>query len=395
MNNVPSGERLHIGFFGKRNAGKSSLVNAVLGQDLSIVSDVAGTTTDPVKKAMELLPLGPIVIIDTPGLDDEGELGEKRVEKTRDILGQCDIAVVVVDVTLGLGELENALITELKARNIPYIVVLNKMDMLSRQGFLGISGNKDEHISVSAYDAVSIERLKEKIIKLAPCDKEKYIVSDLVDEGDSVVLVIPIDEAAPKGRIILPQQLVLRELLDKKCNAICCQVQTLSGILNNLKNPPSMVITDSQAIKEVAAIVPESVRLTTFSILMAKYKGDFDFLLSGAGAIDSLCENDKILVSEACSHHRQCNDIGTVKIPALLQKYTGKTFDFSFTSGGEFPEDISEYKLIIHCGACMINEASMKSRMDKAKEKHVPMINYGMLFAKINGILFRISNNFV
>lgn len=392
MNSVPSGERIHIGFFGKRNAGKSSLVNAVLGQDLSIVSDVAGTTTDPVKKAMELLPLGPVVIIDTPGLDDEGELGHKRVEKTRDILSQCDVAVIVVDVTTRPGKLEEELIVELKKRNIPYILVLNKMDMLSRQGFLGLKDYKEDHILVSACDKASIERLKEKIIEITPRNKEKYIVCDLVNEGDSVVLVIPIDEAAPKGRIILPQQLVLRELLDKKCNAICCQVHTLSGVLENLKTPPSLVITDSQAFKEVAHIVPSTVRLTSFSVLMARYKGDMELLLTGASAIDLLEDHDRILVAEACTHHRQCNDIGTVKIPTLLKKYTGKELEFSFSSGGEFPDDISDFKLIVHCGGCMINEASMKARMDKARESKVPMVNYGMLFAKINGILERISN---
>lgn len=392
MNEKPSGERLHIGFFGKRNAGKSSLVNAVLGQDLSIVSDVAGTTTDPVKKAMEILPLGSVVIIDTPGLDDEGDLGSKRVEKTKGILSTCDVAVIVVDVNKGIGELENQLIDEIKSMDIPYIIVFNKSDTLSRRGFLDLPKDRQDYLVVSAYDESSVERFKGKLAQIIPQNTEKYLVSDLVNEGDSVILVIPIDESAPKGRIILPQQLALRELLDKKCNAICCQVQTLAEVIDNLKNPPALVVTDSQAFKEVAGIVPDSIKLTSFSVLMARYKGDIKILLEGAKAIDNLEEHDKVLIAEACTHHRQCNDIGTVKIPRLLKQYTGKDIDFSFTSGGEFPENVSEYKLIVHCGGCMLNEATMKHRMKIARESQVPMVNYGMLFAKINGILNRISN---
>lgn len=399
MNNIPAGERIHIGFFGRRNAGKSSLVNAVTNQSLSVVSDVAGTTTDIVKKSMEILPLGPVVIIDTPGIDDEGALGELRVGKTWQGLSLCDIAVIVIDASGEIGDYENELAKALASNGTPFILCVNKKDLLSAIDMEAFKPNMDDPISkavrvvyTSSFDKEDIEKLKMAIVEMVPEKKEKYIVRDLLRAGDNVVLVIPIDESAPKGRIILPQQLVLRELLDMKCNAICCQPESLGKVIDNQKEPPSLVITDSQAFKEVAGILPESIRLTSFSVLMARYKGDFESLLDGASAIDKLQDGDKVLIAEACTHHRQCNDIGTVKIPALLKKYTGKNLEFSFVSGGEFPENVDGYKLVVHCGGCMIGEAEMKSRMKLAKQKNVPIVNYGMLFAKINGILERISN---
>lgn len=399
MNNIPAGERIHIGFFGRRNAGKSSLVNAVTNQSLSVVSDVAGTTTDIVKKSMEILPLGPVVIIDTPGIDDEGTLGELRVGKTWQGLSLCDIAVIVIDASGEIGDYENELAKALASNGTPFILCVNKKDLLSAIDMEAFKPNMDDPISkagqvvfTSSFDKEDIEKLKMAIVEMVPEKKEKYIVRDLVRAGDNVVLVIPIDESAPKGRIILPQQLVLRELLDMKCNAICCQPESLGKVIDNQKEPPSLVITDSQAFKEVAGILPESIRLTSFSVLMARYKGDFESLLDGASAIDKLQDGDKVLIAEACTHHRQCNDIGTVKIPALLKKYTGKNLEFSFVSGGEFPENVDGYKLVVHCGGCMIGEAEMKSRVKLAKQKNVPIVNYGMLFAKINGILERISN---
>lgn len=406
MNSVPSGERIHIGIFGRRNAGKSSMINAITGQELAVVSDFPGTTTDPVKKAMEILPLGPVVLIDTPGIDDEGTLGEKRVEKAMGVIDQCDMALIIMDITGIISSYEIELIKAFDKKNIPYILVLSKKDLLVAnesmsllsEGIcksledLSIKLNPNHIEEVSMYDKDDIHRLKEAIARFLPDKKEKYIVRDLVQKGDTVILVIPIDEAAPKGRIILPQQMVLRELLDNECIAICVQPETLRSSLDGLKNEPSLVITDSQAFKEVASILPESIRLTSFSVLMAKYKGDFESLLDGASAIDKLQDGDKVLIAEACTHHRQCNDIGTVKIPALLTKYTGKELQFSFTSGGEFPGNLDEYKMVVHCGGCMIGEAEMKSRMALAKQNGVAIVNYGMLFAKINGILERISN---
>lgn len=399
MNSVPSGERIKIGFFGRRNAGKSSLVNAVTSQPLSVVSDIAGTTTDIVKKAMEILPLGPVVIIDTPGIDDEGALGSLRVKRASEMMDLCDMAVIVIDASRGISDYENQLAKKFTDSKTPFIVCINKCDLMSEEdkesldlGSSNVLEQAKQIVYVSSFRQDDIEKLKNAIIGMVPDKKEKYIVRDLISEGDNVVLVIPIDESAPKGRLILPQQLVLRELLDMKCNALCARPETLGALLDGLKEAPSLVITDSQAFKEVAAIVPESVRLTSFSVLMARYKGDFKLLLGGSDAIDLLQDGDKVLVSEACTHHRQCNDIGTVKIPALLGKYTGKNLEFTFTEGGEFPEDLSKYTLIVHCGGCMINETEMKARLKKASENNIPIVNYGMLFAKINGILARISN---
>ena len=385
LNEVVSAERIHIGFFGLRNAGKSSLVNAVTGQSLSVVSDVRGTTTDPVKKAMELLPLGPVMIIDTPGFDDEGLLGEKRVEKTNEILSKIHIAVLVSDASADFTEKEAELVALFKKREIPYIVAYNKSDILENDIDL-----KDNEILVSALKGENIDLLKEKIGALSKSlSKPRYIISDKIDEGDTVIMVTPIDESAPKGRLILPQQLTLREILDKKCTAIVCQPEKLKGTVENLKTEPRIVITDSQVFGKVAEILPVDVPLTSFSILMARYKGDLEALVEGASKLRTIKDGDKILISEGCTHHRQCNDIGTVKMPDWIRKFTGSEPEFSFTSGGEFPEDLNGYSLVVHCGGCMLNEKEMKYRQVKAQEQGIPMVNYGVAIAMMHGILKR------
>ncbi len=385
LNETVSAERIHIGFFGLRNAGKSSLVNAVTGQSLSVVSDVKGTTTDPVKKAMELLPLGPVVIIDTPGFDDEGHLGEKRVKKTNEILSKVHIAILVTDASTDLTEKEAELIKLFKKREIPYIVAYNKCDICEKNVEL-----KDNEILVSALKGENIDLLKEKIGALSKTlSKPRYIIGDKLGEGDTVVMVTPIDESAPKGRLILPQQLTLREILDGKCTAIVCQPEQLKGTVENLKNKPSLVITDSQVFGRVAEILPPDVNLTSFSILMARYKGDLEALVEGASKLKCIKDGDKILISEGCTHHRQCNDIGTVKMPNWIRAFTGCEPEFAFTSGGEFPEDLREYSLVVHCGGCMLNEKEMKYRQNKAREQGVPMVNYGVAIAMMHGILKR------
>ena len=399
LNEVASGERIHISFFGMRNAGKSSVVNALTGLDLSVVSEVKGTTTDPVKRAMELLPLGPVVIIDTPGLDDEGELGQKRVEKAMQILAKTDIAVLVVDSTLGLSELDKELLKELEGRKIPYLVAYNKIDKgIATPSARNDDGNKgiatpsarNDGLVISAKTGQGINELKEKLGSFAKLIKnEKHLVFDLVSPKDTIILVIPIDESAPKGRLIMPQQMAIRDLLDAHCSVICCQVQELENTLNLLKNPPKLVITDSQAFKEVSAIVPENIDLTSFSILMARYKGELDSLVKGAETLTLLKDGDKVLISEGCVHHRQCNDIGTKKMPAWIEKYLKAKPEYAFSSGGDFPKDLSEFKLIVHCGGCMLNETEMKNRISKAKDAGVPIVNYGMAIAKMNGILTR------
>ena len=382
-------ERPHISFFGCTNSGKSSLVNAVTNQNLAVVSDIKGTTTDPVQKAMEILPLGPVVIIDTAGVNDVGQLGGLRIEKTKEILDKTNIAVLVVDSTVGLQKEDEVLIQEYKERKIPYIVVYNKSDLLSPQSSL--RPQADGTILVSAKTSEGVNELREKLGHIINENKqEKYIIRDRLDQGDIVVLVIPIDESAPKGRIILPQQNVLREVLDAHATAICCQVNELQQILKKIT--PKFVITDSQAFNEVKNIVPENIILTSFSILMANYKGSLQTLLDGANTISKLKDGDKVLISEGCTHHRQCNDIGTVKFPNWISNFTGKNIDFEFTQGGEFPQDLSKYKLIIHCGGCMLNEAEMKSRVKRAKEQGengIPIVNYGMAIAYMNGILER------
>lgn len=386
LNAVVSAERPHIAFFGKRNAGKSSVVNAVTNQRLSVVSDTLGTTTDPVSKAMELLPLGSVVIIDTPGFDDEGALGELRVERTREVLRKTDIAVLVVDAAVGISKADESLLEEFKSRKLPYLIALNKSDLLSQ-----VPVADEDEIYISAINNEGIGELKERLARLIKSDtKEKLIVADLVEEGDVVVLVIPIDAAAPKGRIILPQQQVLRELLDHHCTVLCCQDTELKATLNKLTdNKPALVITDSQAFQKVSADTPEDIPLTSFSILFARYKGNLGGLIKGAEALKSLKNGDKVLISEGCTHHRQCGDIGTEKMPAWIKQYTGAQLNFTFTSGGSFPNDLSDYKIVIHCGGCMLNEKEMQHRQSSAKAAGIPMVNYGIAIAAMNGILDR------
>ena len=382
--NLTKSERPHISFFGCTNSGKSSLVNAVTNQQLAVVSDVKGTTTDPVEKSMEILPLGPVVIIDTAGVNDSGKLGDLRTEKTKRILDKTDIAVLVIDSTAGFQDEDFNLINELNERKTPYIVVFNKSDLLPASQNI----QQGEGIFVSAKTGDGVNELREKLGHIISENREeKFIIKDRLNQGDTVILVIPIDESAPKGRIILPQQNVLRECLDAHAVPICCQVEELASILNQIT--PKFVITDSQVFNKVKDIVPKNIILTSFSILMANYRGKLDELIESVKTISELKDGDKVLISEACTHHRQCNDIGTVKFPKWIIEYTGKDLAFEFTQGGEFPQDLSEYKLIIHCGGCMINEAEMKSRQEKAKEQNVPMVNYGMAIAYMNGILER------
>ncbi len=445
LNDTPSGERIHIGFFGRRNAGKSSVVNAVTGQDLAVVSQVEGTTTDPVKKAMELLPLGPVVIIDTPGFDDEGMLGELRVKKTRQILALTDLAILVVDAARGLCECDLELLGLFEERKIPCIIAKNKIDLLniapegnecssepekikksisdeseSAESASALSasaesesGESADALSVSDGTAVSagyktveavvcisaktkegIFALKEKIADIYRKWKEGQgaeprLVSDLIRKGDQVILVIPIDKAAPKGRLILPQQQVIRDILDSRCSAICIQEDNVTATLENLRTPPAMVITDSQAFASVQKDVPESIPLTSFSILMARYKGFLETAVLGAARIDRLEDGDKVLIAEGCTHHRQCDDIGTVKIPRWLKNRTGKDITIETSSGTGFPEDLTPYALVIHCGGCMLNAREMQSRIGRAAAQGVPVTNYGTAIAYMNGILRR------
>lgn len=395
LNNTPNADRVHIGIFGRRNAGKSSVINAVTGQNLAIVSDVLGTTTDPVYKAMEILPLGPVVLIDTPGLDDVGELGELRVQKAFQVLNKTDIALLVLDVNSGFSKEEEKLLELVKAKNIPFVAVLNKTDIAKEdkikefEKLLKDKYNIENVVSVSAEKKDGIFELKEKIASLNTEKEKSPIISDLVCPGETAVLVVPIDESAPKGRLILPQQQTIRDLLDHNAMAAVTQVTTLAKTLESFKEPPKIVVTDSQAFKEVAKIVPENVPLTSFSILFARHKGELSTLVKGVKAMDDLKDGDTVLISEGCTHHRQCNDIGSVKIPNAVRKYTGKNLNFEFTSGGEFPLDLSKYSLIIHCGGCMLNEREMKYRIACANDAGIPMVNYGMLLAQVNGILNR------
>ena len=396
LNDTPSGERVHIGFFGIRNAGKSSVVNAVTNQELALVSDVRGTTTDPVLKAMELLPIGPVVIIDTPGIDDEGALGALRVERTRQALRQTDVAVLVADSTVGLQEADRELLDLFEEKQKPYVIAFNKTDLLPGGPAsypTDLLPKGATVLPVSAKTGDGIEALKEHLGKLAGTKKEKFILKDLVEPGDFVVLVIPIDASAPKGRIILPQQQVLRELLDLHCNAICVQASDLKPTLDRLcaaeATTPKLVITDSQAFKSVMKDTPSGIPVTSFSILFARYKGDLEQQVLGAAAMRALQPGDRVLISEGCTHHRQCQDIGTVKLPGWLEHYTGFPPQVDFTQGGQFPEDLSPYRLIIHCGGCMLNEAAMKSRLQIARDAGVPMTNYGVAIAEFNGTLKR------
>ena len=384
LNDTPSGERLHIGFFGVRNAGKSSLVNAVTNQELSVVSDIKGTTTDPVYKSMELLPLGPVMIIDTPGFDDCGQLGELRIKKTKEILNRTDIAVLVTDASAGLTGTDRELISLFAAREIPYIIVYNKSDIAPKFDL------KSNEISVSALDKTNINQLKELIGTLVKTESEKLkIVGDLIQPNDFVILVVPIDSAAPKGRLILPQQQTIRDILEAGAVPVVTRETELAETLRNTGKKPAMVITDSQAFGMVSKIVPEDIPLTSFSILMARYKGFLRDAVKGAAAIGKLRDGDKVLISEGCTHHRQCEDIGTVKLPKWLAEYTGAELQLEFTSGREFPEDLSGFSLVIHCGGCMLNEKEMKFRRKAAAAQNIPFTNYGTAIAFMKGILKR------
>ena len=385
LNDTVSAERIHITFFGLRNAGKSSLVNAVTGQKLSIVSDIKGTTTDPVKKAMELLPLGPVLITDTPGLDDVGELGALRIKKAKEALGRTDIAVLVTDAAKDRNALENELISEFKKRGLPYLIARNKADLLPER----VPVPRDE-IYVSALTGENVNELKKRIADFAKNRKTEHVlVTDLLAPGDFVVLVVPIDASAPKGRLILPQQQVLRELLDAHCTALVCQPEELRETVEKMKSAPKLVITDSQVFKTVSETLHERIPLTSFSILFARYKGDLPTLLRGAEKIASLKDNDKVLIAEGCTHHRQCGDIGTQKLPAWIRAHCGANPEFSFCSGTEFPEVLSPFSLIVHCGGCMLNEAEMKNRIGRAVNAGVPIVNYGIAIAEMHGILKR------
>ena len=383
LNETPSGERTHIGFFGVRNAGKSSLVNAITGQDLAVVSDVKGTTTDPVRKAMELLPLGPVVIIDTPGFDDDGKLGGERVKKTREILKTCDIAVLVAVAGDGLTDTDRELISLIEEREIPYLVVWNKTDL--DPGQTAPKGS----IQVSSLTGEGIDALKERLARLIPEKEEKKLVGDLVEDGDLVILVCPIDESAPKGRLILPQQQTIRDLMDNGAIPIVCRDTELEILLNKPGIEPALVITDSQAFKKVGEIVPDELPLTSFSILMARYKGFLETAVKGISAVKNLKDGDRVLMAEGCTHHRQCNDIGTVKIPRWLRNYTGKELSIETCSGNEFPDDLSPYSVVIHCGGCMLTENAVLARMKQAIKQDVPFTNYGLAIASMTGTLER------
>ena len=385
MNATPVAERLHIAFFGCRNAGKSSVVNAVTGQDIAVVSDIKGTTTDPVTKTMELLPLGPVVIIDTPGFDDEGTLGELRVRKTKQILNKTDIAVLVVDASAGLNEYDKQLTAIFKEKEIPYLVAFNKSDLLE-----SIPPADESSIYISALTGNGIYALNDRIGNLVSAETApKSILGDLIERDDNIILVCPIDESAPKGRLILPQQQTIRDILDSGAHALVTKETELALAMESLKKMPRLVITDSQALAIVGKIVPEEISLTTFSILMARYKGFLETAVAGIAAAKGLKEGDKILMAEGCTHHRQCNDIGTVKIPRLLQKYGGRTLHFETCTGTEFPEDLSGYSMVIHCGGCMNTERDIQYRMKCAVDQGVPFTNYGITLACVTGTLER------
>lgn len=384
MNDIPSGERIQIAFFGRRNAGKSSVVNAVTGQNLSVVSEVKGTTTDPVYKAMELLPLGAVMIVDTAGIDDTGELGQLRVEKSLHVLTKTDIAVLIIDGVQGKCDTDEQLISEFQKRKIPYVIVYNKSDIQS------VQTNSIHEISVSARTGENIHALKELLAKqVCQPANPKPLLSDLVNTEDLILLVIPIDESAPKGRLILPQQQVIRAGLEAGAIPVCCRDTELAATLAKLSCPPKMVITDSQAFGKVSAIVPEDIYLTSFSILFARYKGDLELVVRGASKLDNLKTGDKILISEGCTHHRQCNDIGTVKLPRWISEHAGCELDFSWTSGNEFPKNLEDYALIVHCGACMLPPRAVQFRQNTAVAQNVPMTNYGTAIAHCHGILKR------
>lgn len=394
MNQTPASERVHVSFFGKRNAGKSSIINAVTGQDLAIVSSVMGTTTDPVYKTMELLPLGPVMVIDTPGIDDEGELGALRVHKSYQVLNKTDIAILVIDSTAGKGEEELELIHRFHKKGIPYLIVYNKIDLLSTEKIkdLAMSVRAGE-VLVSASDGMNIQELKEKIASLKPEDTHKYpLIQDLIEPLDLVILVVPIDKAAPKGRLILPQQQTIRDILERGALSLVVRDTELKSTLDHFLAQgvcPKLVVTDSQAFARVSKAVPENITLTSFSILFSRYKGELEIQLKGIVALSSIEDGDRILIAEGCTHHRQCGDIGTCKMPEWIRNYTGKKPVFEFTSGTEFPDDVSSYKMVVHCGGCMLNEREMKYRIACCQDQGVPITNYGILIAQVTGILKR------
>ena len=384
MNSSPKSHRVHIGFFGRRNVGKSSVVNAFTNQNLAVVSSVKGTTTDPVYKAMELLPMGPVMIIDTPGIDDRGELGSLRVEKTKQVLNKIDVAVLVVDSTQGLTDYDKELISLFRERNIPYVVAYNKIDLNE------VTGLKENEISVSALDNTGINSLREKVANLTSNKtSDRKIIGDLLTPGDIVLLVIPIDSAAPKGRLILPQQQVIRDVLDSGAVAVVCKEDEIQQTLNNLNKKPRVVVTDSQAFEKADKATPKDIYLTSFSILMARFKGFLETAVKGASKISKLKNGDRVLIAEGCTHHRQCEDIGSVKIPKWLSEYTNKNLDITLVSGTEYPEDLSPYSLVIHCGGCMLNTREMQYRMSHTIEQGIPFTNYGTAISYMNGILRR------
>lgn len=395
LNQTPAAERIHIGFFGRRNAGKSSVLNAVTGQEMAVVSHVKGTTTDPVYKSMELLPLGPVVMMDTPGMDDEGELGSLRVKKSRQVLNRTDMAVLVIDGTIGMREEEREILKEIEGKKIPFIAVLNKMDLdpapcCKTDGPLGKLEESGLLIRISARDGTGIKELKEKLGELAKEEgNQKTLTDGLIGPGDLAVLVVPIDKAAPKGRLILPQQQTIRDILDHGGSALVVPDDGLKQALGEIGKKPKIVITDSQIFDKAAAATRDDILLTSFSILFARYKGNLAQAVQGVRALERIEDGDKILISEGCTHHRQCGDIGTVKLPAWIRRNTGKEPVFRFTSGQEFPEDLKEYKLIVHCGGCMLNEREMRYRLGCARDQGIPMTNYGILIAHLKGILER------
>ncbi len=394
MNQTPASERVHIGFFGRRNAGKSSVMNAVTGQDLAVVSDVRGTTTDPVYKSMELLPLGPVVMMDTPGIDDEGELGALRVRKSYQVLNKTDVAVLVIDGGVGVTPEDKALLKRIREKKIPYVIAVNKKELAAPDALEKIvdelSSEDGQIIAVSAATGEGIDELKEQIAAAADTEEpERYIVRDLLKPSDVAVLVVPIDKAAPKGRLILPQQQTIRDILEADAVSVVVKETELKNVLGQFQNKPKMVITDSQAFEKVAADTPEDILLTSFSILFARYKGDLAAVVKGVTALDTLEDGDAILISEGCTHHRQCDDIGTVKLPRWIREYTGKEIRIETTSGTEFPDDLTKYKMIVHCGGCMLNEREMKYRLKCAEDQGVPMTNYGITIAYMKGILKR------
>ena len=394
MNQTPMSERVHIGFFGKRNAGKSSVMNAVTGQEIAVVSDVRGTTTDPVYKSMELLPLGPVVMMDTPGIDDEGELGALRVRKSYQVLNKTDAAVLVIDGAEGVSKEDSELVARIRRKKIPFLVAVNKRDIAPEGAVhrvreeLGLDDT--QIVAVSASDGTGINELKERIARTARTEEtQKYIVRDIISPSDFVVLVVPIDKAAPKGRLILPQQQTIRDILDGDAVSIVVKDCELKETLQKLGKKPKLVITDSQAFSKVSADTPDDILLTSFSILFARYKGNLETAVRGVTAVDGLRDGDVVLISEGCTHHRQCDDIGTVKIPRWIREYTGKEVQFETTSGTEFPDDLSRYRMVIHCGGCMLNEREMKYRLSCAQDQDVPMTNDGILIAYVKGILKR------